>query len=316
MTKPATRDSRPTATTHAPPGVAALARLIRLLPRGRMRAARLFSPYLCRQAPFIASFGQPPVQCVIDLKDFFCRCLFLEGAWEPPAAAVWAALARPGHCVVDVGAYYGHFSLIAALRVAPGGRVVAFEPNPTSRARMQDNVALNGSLPLEIEGLAVAGRQGMTCLDTASQENSSHAHVIAAGEHQGGSGTLSVPATALDAYCREKGIERVDLLKMDIEGGEADALDGMREGLAAGRYLRVLLELHPRALREMGRDPDAVVQLFRDLGYSCWSVPQRMPGPWGHLRLGYRPGLVKPYDGRMPPTPSHFLFLAKGLSLP
>jgi hypothetical protein len=76
----------------------------------------------------------------------------------------------------------------------------------------------------------------------------------------------------LDEVLDEQGAERVELLKMDIEGAELAALEGMREGLARGRYRRVLLELHPGLHPRGAALPDDVAALFRGAGYRGWSV--------------------------------------------
>lgn len=304
------------AVRPAPRALVALARGLQILPRGRQRVANLFSRYLQKQEPFVASFGNPPVAFTIDLNDLVCRYLFLEGTWEPSATAVWTALLRPGQTVFDIGGHYGYFTLLAARRVLPSGRVVTFEPAPPIRARLQANLALNGDVPVTVEPLAVGTGRGSAMLDATNVTNTGSAHIVRDASAGSSKEVSSVAVVGLDQYCSEKAIQRVDLIKMDIEGSEADALEGMKDGLPGGMYPRILMELHPGPLRDQGRDPAAVIQSLLQADFSCWKLPKRMPGVWGHISPRYAPGLLTPFNGVIPEAHSHFLFLGKGLSIP
>src|SRR5215471_19195745 len=67
-----------------------------------------------------------------------------------------ARLLEPGDVFVDGGAHVGLFTLVAARRVGPGGRVIAFEPSPANRQRLLDNVALNGFTQVDVRPEALA----------------------------------------------------------------------------------------------------------------------------------------------------------------
>ena len=72
------------------------------------------------------------------------RCRWIRNpSYEAEVGAYLKAGIRPGHCCVDVGAHVGFYAMQMALWTAPGGRVIAFEPNPTARAVLQANIALN-----------------------------------------------------------------------------------------------------------------------------------------------------------------------------
>ena len=306
----------PVSGSCAPRALVAFARCLRLLPRGRQHAAHLFSRYLQHQEPFVTFFGDPPTAFTIDLNDLVCRYLFLEGTWEPPASVTWMAMLRPGQVVCDIGAHYGYFTLLAAQRVQPSGRVIAFEPAPGIRTRLQANLALNGNTSVTVEPLAIGAGPGTALLDTTDSTNTGRAHVVRSVTADSNKEVSTVAVTALDQYCREKGIQHVDLIKMDIEGSEADALEGMKDGLASGKYPRLLVEIHPGPLRALGKDASVLIQSLLSRGFSCWTLPKRMPGPWGHLHPRYTPGLLTAFDGSILESHSHFLFLGKGIPLP
>lgn len=141
---------------------------------------------------------------------------------------------RPGDLFVDVGANVGSYSILAA--GACGARVVALEPGPTAFARLLDNVRLNG-----LEGLvsakplavgAGAGRVRLTAdLDTLN-------HVVAEGE-PAGPRLVDVALATLDSAL---GGARPALVKIDVEGYEADVLKGAAGVLASEELWAVLVE--------------------------------------------------------------------------
>src|SRR5205823_14781057 len=107
---------------------------------------------------------------------------------------------------------------------------------------------------------------------------------------------FEVPARPVDALLDDLGVAEVALVKMDIEGAEALALPGMRAGLRAGRYRRVLIELHPEAIRDLGSDAEAAIRPLVEAGYKGWTVDHsagtsrdaaygRVAGPEALLRL-------------------------------
>jgi len=82
--------------------------------------------------------------------------------------------------------------------------------------------------------------------------------------------TFQVPARSVDDVLDELEVESVDLLKMDIEGAEDMAFQGMLNGLECHRYRRILLELHPTLLAERGVSTQEVLDLMIGKGYQGW----------------------------------------------
>jgi len=89
---------------------------------------------------------------------------------------------------------------------------------------------------------------------------------------RGASTEESVPLVTLDGYCRAGAIERVDLMKMDIEGGEADALAGAKDLLARRAIGVLFVEVLAWSAERAGHDEGAVPRALRDAGYSLWEL--------------------------------------------
>ena len=137
---------------------------------------------------------------------------------------LWRFL-RPGMTFFDVGAYHGLYSILALLRLRSRGRVVAFEPSARERRRLEFHLRLNGLSGLVVEPFAVSAREGtrtlFTVLSGFTSMNSLQRPPVEFPVRE-----VVVETIRLDRYLEQKAIERVDLLKLDLEGGEKEAICG------------------------------------------------------------------------------------------
>jgi FkbM family methyltransferase len=141
---------------------------------------------------------------------------------------------------VDVGAHVGYFTVLLAKQVGPSGEVVAFEPNPNIFEILKENVALNGYRNVILENKAVADQAGQVELRLSSRLPQEGIDSIISDPGPGP--RIKVLAVRLDDYFGS-GSNRVGFVKMDIEGAEALALEGMSRILAVHRP-SLVIELH------------------------------------------------------------------------
>lgn len=205
-----------------------------------------------------------------DLRDTVAREVCYTGGYEPQETAIASHLLRADDVFVDVGANWGYFSLAAAHRVGPHGRVVAFEPEPRLHRMLAANVAANRIRTIATHQCAVADGVGVLAF-AAFQPDEGNWGVSRAVASKAAA-DFTTPAVGLDAALDEAGIDAVNLVKIDVEGGEAAVLGGMRRGLASGRYRHVLLECHPALLAERGESAGGCIDLLRAAGYRVWII--------------------------------------------
>lgn len=183
--------------------------------------------------------------------------LILDGRWEGETTDVFLSLLRPSDTVIDIGANLGYFGLIAGTIVdrEQGGSIHLLEANPRL-------------IPLLFKSLNVTGLVGMATLANVAVSDEAGVLQLHVPDHLWGSAFLGqaddafresiesttseplaihevvdVPAVTLDEYTAEHGIDRVDVIKMDIEGHEERAYRGMSRILDENRNnLRLLLE--------------------------------------------------------------------------
>ncbi len=206
-----------------------------------------------------------------DLRDSISREVCFSGLYEPQETLLLKHLLQPGMTFVDVGANWGYHTLVAASRVGPTGRVVSLEPEPRLFATLSTNISDNRLTHVTTLPLAASDTQGTFPL-AAYEETSDNWGVSRLVSNQHSQSLTWVTAQSLDSVLNELGIDHIDLLKMDIEGGEEAALKGLTSTLTRGRIARILLELHPVLLTERGSSAAKVLELMRDHGYRAWWI--------------------------------------------
>jgi FkbM family methyltransferase len=160
------------------------------------------------------------------------RLLFIEGERFVLEAEILRELLSPGMCVVDVGANIGYYALLFSSVVGPAGKVTCLEPDPENLVELRHNLALNGLSNVSLLPIAAGSRDSVV-----SMRRGLNARVVAEG------GNLSVDVKRLDSL----GLERVDLIKLDVEGYECDVLEGARKLLEKHRP-SLFVEVHPNLL--------------------------------------------------------------------
>jgi FkbM family methyltransferase len=183
---------------------------------------------------------------------------------HPPAAHP-AALARlaPGAVAIDIGASLGEWTLPFAAAVGRGGQVLAVEPSPRSAAALAKTLAANALGQVELARCAAGDADGAVDfavpLVTSARSDTGTARI---GPATTGHETLRVALRRLDTLVAECRIERIDLVKIDVEGDERRVLDGGAASLARFRPALVIETGH-----EAEGDRVAIQDRLGALGY-------------------------------------------------
>jgi FkbM family methyltransferase len=185
-----------------------------------------------------------------------------DGLYEPNVVVAMARHLEADDVVLDVGAHIGVITCLVAGMV-PAGRVHAFEASARNFAYLQRNVASNGLANVSARRVAVYDGSTDQLELSVAADNTASAFVAETALREGD--VEVVAATSLDAWADEEGIDRVDLVKLDVEGAELRVLAGARQ-LLRRHQPDLVIELNPVALRRFqGRDHLALLALLREL---------------------------------------------------
>ena len=208
----------------------------------------------------------------VELRGFLRHRSFLAdvsgGEHEPYVVEVLLGQLRPGTVFVDVGAHLGLYTLRAARRIGPTGRIVAFEADPYTATALAANVKRARLGNVRVVAKAVSDHVGSTTfwLSAGTYSSSLYRRPSMASIQR-----VEINATTIDA---EVGPADDVVLKIDVEGAELDALGGLEQTVAQASRIVLMVEVNPSALAEAGRAPAELIARLRELGLELWRIDE------------------------------------------
>jgi len=163
-------------------------------------------------------------------------------------------LVDPGAVVYDVGAHVGQYTLLASQRVGSDGRVLAIEPFPRNLRMLRRNLAINHIANTFIVEAAASNARGVAHFQEGPDTEASMGHLTEAG------GEIEVATVRIDDLVAS-GYPAPNVVKMDIEGGEGEALLGMQDTLRS-LHPAIFLATHGEQVHA------ACVTLLESMGYT------------------------------------------------
>jgi FkbM family methyltransferase len=198
--------------------------LFEKLPR-TMRRHRLMKAWmrLTREDPVQLVRIRDDALGYADLCDGFLRLIVIDGEFEKDFFRVADALLQQGGAFLDVGANHGLLSFGLARKLGDTVRFHMFEPNPKLLESIRKSLELYPSMVTEVNPVAVCEADS-TVLFHVQEDQTGVSHIVK-------SGGIPVRSIKLDTYLKERSLDCVELLKLDIEGYELGALRGAEHAL-------------------------------------------------------------------------------------
>lgn len=207
------------------------------------------------------------------------------GTYEPELRGIIRTVLSNGSVAVDVGANVGWHTLLMAARVGEAGLVVAVEPNPSVRRRLEAHLKLNRLSQVRVVPCALGDHQGTTSFwgPPAESPSAGDGHLISGtpGEEQS---VIQVEIRRLDAVLAEPPVSRLDLIKIDVEGFEWPVLKGGAETIARFRP-QIVFEFDKEYFVRGGGTTDQVEEFFEKHRYRLFAIQRNWgaamePGKW------------------------------------
>ncbi len=197
-----------------------------------------------------------------------------DGAFEPHEIRLVLRLLGPGQTFLDIGANVGLFALAAAKRF-PDARVIAFEPSASTFRTLEWNLRLNALPNVRAVRAALAdyvgeaqmhlNAPGKDGLNTLGEPTHPACRVVS---------TETVPVTTLDTFLAAEGVQRVHVIKVDVEGAELLVFRGARALLESDAAPILFYEGSPLATAGFGYEPPAITRLLQGCGYRLFALSE------------------------------------------
>ena len=180
-------------------------------------------------------------------------------------------LLRPGDVFVDVGANIGWYTILGAYLVGSKGKVIACEPSSKIYEHLSKNVEINSLKNVRLEKIALSNQNGKAILDGFTEANLGLGTIIQTNQILTDSAE-EIETKRYDDYFPNE-LERVRLLKIDVEGAEMMVLQGMRESLEAKVFDYIIIEIVDDRLRDRANtSANEVLGFLRNFGYSLFKI--------------------------------------------
>ncbi len=198
---------------------------------------------------------------------YFCYKRYLEDPFYK-LAQCHPELFRGGH-IVDVGANIGYTAAVFANAITPGFKVFAFEPEDLNFRMLGELVAQRGIADIVVPVQAAVGaEEGSAMLKVNPRHPGDHS-VITEKSREPDAPKRKVVLVKVDNFLRDRGASTpVALIKIDVQGYEMAVCQGMVATLEANPAAVVCLEYSPDSMRTLGFEPTALLDWFRQRGYS------------------------------------------------
>lgn len=203
----------------------------------------------------------------VDMTESMQRDYYF-GVYDEVELAFIRRLLRDGGDFVDVGGHIGTYTVLASKAIGNRGRVLTFEPNPTMRARLEENIRLNECANVIVRDAAVSDTPGRVTLYVPRVGDVGWSSLSQGWV--GASDAIEVEATTLDAEVARHGLQP-SVVKIDVESYETQVLRGARS----------VLEGRPALLIEVVEGhAEEVLSTLAPLGYLVARAGTRHLGPW------------------------------------
>jgi FkbM family methyltransferase len=192
--------------------------------------------------------------------------LSLSGVYEPFETEIIKEKLKRGDTVLDIGANIGYYTLLFARLVSEKGKVIAFEPGPDNFALLKKNVETNGYKNVILVQKAVSNKTEKVKLYLHKSEKKQHSLYSPDNSQE----SIEVESVRLDDYINEK----VDFIKIDIEGAEGEAAQGMSNLLKKNKEIKIITEFSPYSLEKSSLGPKELLELLLRNGFKLYEISE------------------------------------------
>ena len=205
----------------------------------------------------------PEGKLFLNKKDAVVSGALSLGVYERYETELFRSALKEGMTVLDIGANIGYYTVIAMNHVGSSGKVFSFEPEPENFDFLQRNITAQKNKNAHAFFFGLADKPSKSKLFLSSDNKGKHS-LSQSGEMKE---SIVVSIETGDRLLQTVGINKVDLIKMDVEGAEPLALKGLDSLLSKSSPCLLFCEYHPEALTRSGFKPISFLQNIASKGF-------------------------------------------------
>lgn len=216
------------------------------------------------------------ISCWSNAKGFYFPAKFtwdwklemLLGKYEHNTVALFKKIIKPGMVIFDIGAHIGYFTVQFSKLTGSAGKVYAFEPDSDNFILLKKNTKKCRNV--QIFQKAIADKVGDITFYEVKGSTMCHTIIPAENAYK-----VTVSADTIDNFFQEQNIRAVNIIKIDIEGGEPLAFKGMERLLAGANDLSILMEYNPSALQSGNLDSFEFLKSLAGQGFEIFQIMEK-----------------------------------------
>jgi FkbM family methyltransferase len=190
--------------------------------------------------------------------------------YEPFETALFKKEIKPGQTVLDIGANIGYYTLIAAKLAGPAGKVYAFEPDPDNFALLKKNTETNGYANAVLVNKAVSDKTKTAKLFLNKTNKGDHRLY----DSKDGRSFISIQTVKMDDFFK-KTDKKINFIKMDIQGSEAGAMEGLKILIRKNPRLKLITEFWPYGINQAGYSAARYLGTLKKLEFKIFEISEK-----------------------------------------
>lgn len=206
---------------------------------------------------------------IVPRNDLVGSEIYRNGCYEPETVRILNQIVKPGMVFLDIGTHVGQYTLLASKLVGPEGAIHSFEPDPDTFAHLALNVSMNNMQNVHPVQAAVSDEDGWADFYLSSSDYMGTNSLRAPSYHSGE--VCKVRTISLSNYVAENNIDKIDVMKLDVEGAEIDILHSSLDILTTMKPL-LIVEFNKVADMRFDHSSHNLKSLLTSLGYEILRI--------------------------------------------
>jgi len=197
------------------------------------------------------------------------RISILTGEFEPSTTELIKNEVDEGMIFFDIGANIGWYSLLCSKIVGKTGHIYSFEPDPYLFEIIKENIVLNNLKNITVFPYAVSNKTAKEHFSLNDKQD---------GDNRLGSKAITdkiieVQTISIDDFCNQHNV-KPDFIKMDIQGSEPKAFQGMKETISKNSKIKIITEVFPEAIEDVGSSTEEFIDSLEKSGFTILEIPE------------------------------------------